>query len=123
MPEVKMATVTIDGVKVEVPAGTLLVEAAKQVQKDIPIYCYHTKLGPAGLCRICLVEIEGMPKLQIACNTAVTDGMVVNTAGDKATEGRRAVLESAISKIIRWPTAKARRASPIRRRSSRKPSI
>ncbi|HEY1729371.1 MAG TPA: molybdopterin-dependent oxidoreductase [Candidatus Baltobacteraceae bacterium] len=88
-----MATVTIDGVKVEVPAGTLLVEAAKQVQKDIPVYCYHTKLGPAGLCRICLVEIEGMPKLQIACNTAVTDGMVVNTVGDKASEGRRAVLE------------------------------
>ncbi len=93
MPEQKMATVTIDGVKVEVPAGTLLVEAAKQVQKDIPVYCYHTKLGPAGLCRICLVEIEGMPKLQIACNTAVTDGMVVSTIGDKATEGRRAVLE------------------------------
>jgi len=93
MPETKMATVTIDGIKVEVPAGTLLVEAAKQVQKDIPVYCYHTKLGPAGLCRICLVEIEGMPKLQIACNTAVTDGMVVSTAGEKATEGRRAVLE------------------------------
>jgi NADH-quinone oxidoreductase subunit G len=93
MPEAKMVTVTIDGNKVEVPAGTLLVEAAKQVQKDIPIYCYHTKLGPAGLCRICLVEIEGMPKLQIACNTAVTDGMVVSTEGSKATEGRRAVLE------------------------------
>lgn len=93
MPEVKMATVTIDGVKVTVPAGTLLVEAAKQVQKDIPVYCYHTKLGPAGLCRICLVEIEGIPKLQIACNTAVTDGMIVSTQSDKAEEGRRAVLE------------------------------
>ena len=89
----KMATVTIDGVQVTVPAGTLLVEAAKEVQKDIPVYCYHTKLGPAGLCRICLVEIEGMPKLQIACNTAVTDGMVVHTQGKNADEGRRAVLE------------------------------
>ncbi|MBV8423911.1 MAG: (2Fe-2S)-binding protein, partial [Candidatus Eremiobacteraeota bacterium] len=93
MPEVKQATVTIDGVKVTVPAGTLLVEAAKQVQKDIPVYCYHTKLGPAGLCRICLVEIEGMPKLQIACNTTVADGMVVSTQSDKAADGRRAVLE------------------------------
>ncbi|SRR5579875_65345 len=93
MPEVKMAAVTIDGVKVTVPAGTLLVEAAKRVQKDIPVYCYHTKLGPAGLCRICLVEIEGIPKLQIACNTAVTDGMIVSTQSEKAEEGRRAVLE------------------------------
>ena len=89
----KMATVTIDGAKVTVPAGTLLVEAAKHVDKDIPVYCYHTKLGPAGLCRICLVEIAGMPKLQIACNTAVTDGMEVSTQSDKALEGRRAVLE------------------------------
>ena len=93
MPEVKMAKVNIDGIDVTVPAGTLLVEAAKEVQKDIPVYCYHTKLGPAGLCRICLVEIDGMPKLQIACNTAVTDGMVVHTQSEKAAEGRRAVLE------------------------------
>jgi NADH-quinone oxidoreductase subunit G len=93
MPEVKMANVTIDGVKVTVPVGTLLVEAAKEIQKDIPVYCYHTKLGPAGLCRVCLVEVDGMPKLQIACNTAVADGMVVHTHGEKAEEGRRAVLE------------------------------
>jgi NADH-quinone oxidoreductase subunit G len=93
MPEVKMAKVNIDGIDVTVPAGTLLVEAAKQIQHEIPVYCYHTKLGPAGLCRICLVEIEGMPKLQIACNTAVTDGMVVRTQSDKAAEGRRSVLE------------------------------
>lgn len=89
----KMANITVDGVKLTVPVGTLLVEAAKQVQKDIPVYCYHTKLGPAGLCRICLVEIDGMPKLQIACNTAVTDGMVVHTESERASEGRRSVLE------------------------------
>ena len=65
--------------QVEVPKGTLLVEAAKHVKQEIPVYCYHTKLGPAGLCRICFVEIEGMPKLQIACNTPVADGMVVHT--------------------------------------------
>ncbi|MGZ3548016.1 MAG: molybdopterin-dependent oxidoreductase [Vulcanimicrobiaceae bacterium] len=96
MPEhaqVENVTVTIDGVAVSVPKGTLLVEAAKQIKRQIPVYCYHTKMGPAGLCRICLVEIEGMPKLQIACNTPVTDGMVVHTESGNAADGRRAVLE------------------------------
>ena len=76
-----------------VPKGTLLVEAAKTVNQEIPIYCYHTKLGPAGLCRICVVEIEGMPKLQIACNTAATDGMVVRTRGERVDAARAVVLE------------------------------
>ncbi|MGA8325055.1 MAG: molybdopterin-dependent oxidoreductase [Candidatus Cybelea sp.] len=84
---------TIDGVPVTVPKGTLLVEAAKVIKQQIPIYCYHTKLGPAGLCRICMVEIEGMPKLQIACNTVATDGMVVRTEGEKVDEARAVVLE------------------------------
>ncbi len=84
---------TIDGVTVEVPKGTLLVEAAKTVRQEIPVYCYHTKLGPAGLCRVCLVEIEGTPKLQIACNTQVADGMVVKTRSEKADAGRAIVLE------------------------------
>lgn len=84
---------TIDGVPLEVPKGTLLVEAAKKVKQEIPVYCYHTKLGPAGLCRVCLVEIEGMPKLQIACNTPVTDGMVVHTQNDKVNAGRGMILE------------------------------
>ena len=88
-----LATVTIDGVEVQVPKGTLLVEVAKLVKNEIPVYCYHTKLGPAGLCRVCLVDIEGMPKLQIACNTPVTDGMKVYTQNEKANEGRRAILE------------------------------
>ena len=88
-----MVNVTIDGLTVQVPKGTLLVEAAKLVQNEIPVYCYHTKLGPAGLCRICLVEVEGMPKLQIACNTPVTDGMVVKTQNDRVNDGRRSVLE------------------------------
>jgi NADH-quinone oxidoreductase subunit G len=84
---------TVDGVDVEVPKGTLLVEAARTVKQEIPVYCYHTKLGPAGLCRICLVEIEGMPKLQIACNTQAADGMVVRTRSEKADAGRAMVLE------------------------------
>ena len=92
-PATDMVTVTIDGVDVHVPKNTLLVEAAKQIQRDIPVYCYHPKLGPAGLCRVCLVEIEGMPKLQIACNTPVADGMKVHTTNGKVDEGRRAILE------------------------------
>jgi len=89
----EIVKITIDGVPVSVPKGTLLVEAAKTVDQEIPIYCYHTKLGPAGLCRICLVEIDGMPKLQIACNTAATDGMVVRTSGPKVEAARAMVLE------------------------------
>ena len=88
-----MVSVSIDGVPVTVPKGTLIVEAAKTIQQQIPIYCYHTKLGPAGLCRICMVEIEGLPKLQIACNTTVTDGMVIRTRGDRVEAARAAVLE------------------------------
>jgi NADH-quinone oxidoreductase subunit G len=84
---------TIDGVPVSVPKGTLLVEAAKTVKQDIPVYCYHPKLGPAGLCRVCLVEIEGMPKLQIACNTVVSEGMVVRTQGERVDAGRAMVIE------------------------------
>jgi NADH-quinone oxidoreductase subunit G len=89
----ELVTVTIDGIDVQVPKGTLLVEAAKSIHRDIPVYCYHEKLGPAGLCRVCLVEIEGMPKLQIACNTVVADGMKVATTNPKVDDGRRAILE------------------------------
>ena len=92
-PGAEMVNITIDGVPVTVPKGTLLVEAAKTIRQQIPIYCYHTKLGPAGLCRICLVEIEGMPKLQIACNTAATDGMAIRTAGERVEAARAMVLE------------------------------
>ena len=93
VPQTDLVTVTIDGVEVRVPKGTLVVEAAKSIHTDIPVYCYHEKLGPAGLCRVCLVEIEGMPKLQIGCNTPVADGMKVHTRNEKVDEGRRAILE------------------------------
>ncbi len=88
-----MINLTIDGQSVTVPEGTLVVEAAKQLGTHIPVYCYHPKMDPAGLCRICLVEIEKIPKLQIACNTQVAEGMVVHTTSPKVTEGRRGVLE------------------------------
>jgi NADH-quinone oxidoreductase subunit G len=89
----EQVTLTIDGTTVTVPAGTLIVEAAKTIETDVPVYCYHPKLGPAGLCRICLVDVEKTPKLQIACNTTVGEGMVVHTRGPKVEDGRRAVME------------------------------
>jgi NADH-quinone oxidoreductase subunit G len=89
----RMVRLTIDGTSLEVPEGTLLVEAAKSIGVHIPVYCYHPKMDPAGLCRICLVEIEKMPKLQIACNTQVAEGMVVHTTSPRVAEGRRGVLE------------------------------
>ncbi|HEX3467426.1 MAG TPA: molybdopterin-dependent oxidoreductase [Candidatus Elarobacter sp.] len=93
LPQTEQVTLTIDDVEVRVPKGMLLVEAAKTIRTDIPVYCYHEKLGPAGLCRICLVEIDGMPKLQIACNMPVTEGMKVRTRGPRVDDGRRAILE------------------------------
>jgi NADH-quinone oxidoreductase subunit G len=92
-PQTGLVSLTIDGVPLSVPKGTLLVEAAKTVKQEIPVYCYHTKLGPAGLCRICLVDVEGTPKLQIACNTVVADGMVVRTRGERVEAARAMVLE------------------------------
>lgn len=89
-----MPTVTIDGRSVEVPAGTNLVEAAAKVGVQIPHYCYHPRLSVVGQCRMCLVEIEGMPKLQTACSTQVIkDGMVVRASSPAATEGQRAIME------------------------------
>ncbi len=90
-----MSTVklTIDGKEVEVPKGTRVIEAAKMADIDVPFYCYHPGLSVAGNCRMCLVEIEKMPKLQIACHMMATDGMVVNTKTTRIQETRKHVLE------------------------------
>jgi NADH-quinone oxidoreductase subunit G len=88
-----MAKLTIDGREVESPEGTTVIQAAEKLGIFIPRYCYHPGLSIAGNCRICLVDVEKNPKLQIACNTPVADGMVVHTGNEKAEDGRRAVLE------------------------------
>jgi NADH-quinone oxidoreductase subunit G len=88
-----MPTLTIDGRPIDAPEGSTVIQAAERLGLFIPRYCYHPGLSIAGNCRICLVEIEKNPKLQIACNTPVADGMVVQTASAKAEDGRRAVLE------------------------------
>lgn len=77
-----MPKVTINGKEIEVPQGSTVIQAFKQAGMDICHYCWHPGLSVAGVCRLCMVQIEGMPKLQIACNTEVKDGMVVNNTSE-----------------------------------------
>lgn len=93
MTEPKQITLTIDGKPVTVPEGTTVLQACEQANSPVPFYCYHPGLSIAGNCRICLVEIAGSPKLQIACYTRAANGMVVNTTSDKTLLGRKDVLE------------------------------
>jgi NADH-quinone oxidoreductase subunit G len=93
-PQVKTITFTIDGREVQAPEGVMLVDGAKYGDVEIPVFCYEPKLGqPVGACRMCLVEIEGIPKLQTACSTPVRDGMVVHTQTQRVHEAQRAVVE------------------------------
>src|SRR5436309_1981182 len=88
-----MPTLEIDGQRIEVPDGLTVIQAAERLGIEIPHYCWHPGLSIAGNCRMCLVEIEKNPKLQIACNTRVADGMVVRTTSEKTKAAQRAVLE------------------------------
>jgi NADH-quinone oxidoreductase subunit G len=93
-PEIETINFTVDGREVEAPAGTLLADAAKLADVDIPVFCYEPKLGaPVGACRMCLVEVEGIPKLQTACSTPVRDGMVVNTETPRVKAAQESVVE------------------------------
>jgi NADH-quinone oxidoreductase subunit G len=111
----KTVNLTINGVKVAVPEGTLVVDAAKRAGIDVPVFCYHPKMEPVGMCRQCLVEIgrpmidratgqhlldeHGQPKLQFmpkpetACTNPVSEGMVVYTESEKARDGQKTILE------------------------------
>ncbi len=89
----KTAKLTVDGRAIESPEGTPLLQAMLDAGLDLPHYCYHPKLSIDGSCRLCQVKIEGMPKLQISCNTQVRDGMVVHTADPEVALARRGVLE------------------------------
>jgi NADH-quinone oxidoreductase subunit G len=88
-----MPRLTINGRPVEVPEGTNLIEAARQAGVEVPHYCYHPGLSVAGQCRLCMVDIETVPRPQIACNTVATEGMVVQTETDRVKETRRSVME------------------------------
>lgn len=110
-----LVTLTIDGKEVSVPTGTLVVDAAKKVGIDIPVFCYHPKMEPVGMCRMCLVEvgmpkrdrqsgemvkdengepiIEFRPKLETSCTLPVSEGMVVQVSSEKAVAGRKNIVE------------------------------
>ena len=93
-PPENIIQLTIDGREVRAPEGMMLVDAAKQGDIEIPYFCYEPKLGqPVGACRMCLVEIEGIPKLQTSCSTAVKDGMVVHTQTDRVHHAQNAIVE------------------------------
>jgi NADH-quinone oxidoreductase subunit G len=93
-PEQRMVTFTIDGLEVSAPENSMLVDAAKHGDVEIPVFCYEPKLGaPVGACRMCLVEIEGIPKLQTGCSTQVKDGMVVHTQTARVRHAQEAVVE------------------------------
>lgn len=93
MSGTKTVALTIDGLKVQAAEGTSVLRAAELAGIDIPHFCYHPGLEAEGSCRMCLVEIEGLPKLELACSTAVREGMTVRTATPPVREARRDVLE------------------------------
>jgi len=87
-------TIVVDGVEIEAVEGEMLVDAAKGGDVEIPVFCYEPKLGgPVGACRMCLVEVEGIPKLQTACSTPIRDGMVVYTQTDRVKQSQNGVVE------------------------------
>jgi len=84
---------TVDGKKVTAAAGTLLIEACKRVGIEVPSFCYYPNLSLQGACRMCLVKIEKMPKLQTACTTVVAEGMIVTTESPEVKQARKSMLE------------------------------
>jgi NADH-quinone oxidoreductase subunit G len=93
-PPQNIIQLTIDGRECRAPEGMMLVDAAKANDIEIPYFCYEPKLGnPVGACRMCLVEIEGIPKLQTSCSTPVKDGMVVHTQTERVHWAQNAIVE------------------------------
>ncbi|ADP14802.1 NADH dehydrogenase (quinone), G subunit [Achromobacter xylosoxidans A8] len=88
-----MVELTVDGNKVEVPEGSMVMHAAQKVGLYVPHFCYHKKLSIAANCRMCLVEVEKAPKALPACATPVTNGMVVHTCSEKARAAQKSVME------------------------------
>jgi len=85
--------ITVDGKKVAAPAGTLLIEACKSVGIEVPSFCYYPNLSLQGACRMCLVKVEKMPKLQTACTTVISEGMVAITDSDEVHQARKGMVE------------------------------
>jgi len=85
--------ITVDGKKVTAPAGTLLIEACKSVGIEVPSFCYYPNLSLQGACRMCLVKVEKMPKLQTACTTVIGEGMIVSTDTPEIHQARKSMVE------------------------------
>src|SRR5258708_8712986 len=86
-------TLTVDGKKLTAPAGTLLIEACKNVGIEVPSFCYYPNLSLQGACRMCLVKGEKMPKLQTACTAVISEGMVVTCDSDEIRQPRKSMVE------------------------------
>ncbi|MGA2420577.1 MAG: NADH-quinone oxidoreductase subunit NuoG [Candidatus Acidiferrum sp.] len=91
--EQKLITLKINGADTQVPAGTLVIEATRRIGTEVPSFCYYPGLSLQAACRMCLVEVEKMPKLQTACTLAATEGMVVKTDSEQVRNARKYVLE------------------------------
>ena len=85
--------ITVDGKKVTAPAGTLLIEACKSACIEVPSFCYYPNLSLQGACRMCLVKVEKMPKLQTACTTVIGEGMIATTDSDEVRQARKGMVE------------------------------
>jgi len=90
---VRMVHLTIDGHQVAVPKGTTIWQAARQAGIEIPVFCYHDRMPPLGACRMCLVEVEKIPKLVTSCTLEAGEEMIVRTQTDRVTQGQQAMLE------------------------------
>ncbi|MBI4278944.1 MAG: NADH-quinone oxidoreductase subunit NuoG, partial [Armatimonadetes bacterium] len=88
-----LITLTIDGKQVTVPAGTTVYHAARHAGIEVPVFCYHDRMPPIGACRVCLVQVEKMPRLQTSCTLPAQDGMVVHVSSPEAKAGQEAILE------------------------------
>ena len=92
-PQAPKVEIELDGKKVAIAAGSMVMHAADAAGVYIPHFCYHKKLSIAANCRMCLVDIEKMPKPMPACATPVTNGMVVRSKSDKAVKAQQSVME------------------------------
>jgi len=93
MAEQKLVNIKINDRELQVPAGQLIIEAAKQIATEVPSFCYYPGLSLQAACRMCLVEVEKMPKLQTACTLTATEGMVIKTDTAQIKQARKGVLE------------------------------
>jgi NADH-quinone oxidoreductase subunit G len=93
MAETKIINLKIDGRDVQVPAGTLVIEATRRLGIEVPSFCYYPGLSLQAACRMCLVEVEKAPKLQTACTLVATEGMVVRTSTEQVRDARKSMLE------------------------------